>query len=940
MCLLRLIVQTENDTRAMSYDIFISYSRRDNSDGRITNLVKRIEQDFEDFAERPLVSFFDVDEIKGMDDWRHRILKGLQESRLFLACISPDYLKSTYCEWEFNEFLNHEIAKYCTIDGVAPIYFVEVPEWDDHEFEDGCADWIARLRERQSFDLRPWYHEGESSLRKQAVADRLKEIGERLYERVRRGEHAEQSIGNIERPNPHFVGRQSDVSRLHATAGLGRPGVITILNGLGGIGKTALATQYAYWNEYSGGRWQIPCEGVADLRIAFASLRGARDMQFDFSAREEHDLDLQFERVIGELKNRALSRPSKRCLVILDNVDRPELLAPDQTRRLPQEDWMRIIVTTRLGETEFPGEPRGREFLSVDELSRSEGVQLIRDFQPSERVLTSAEETAILRIVDLLGGFTVAVECAAVYLSTYSREVSFESYAAMLEDQGLEEFEERSKEVTGSLRYGEHTLTATLCPAIERLGDQELQVLVTAALLPPDYVVLPWLRELFAESNPEFGLETTTGVIDPWGMLIRRLLSSRLLKGVGDSRSQVVKVHRLVQEIVRTKEARLTEVLDERLGRWIRDRLLSVSQPSYWGMRESDWEVDGMVALASLWLSRPDGLGVEIAAGISRALIGQNRSVQAFDLLQQVLPLSEEQFGRDHPVTATCLNNTSDILGEMKQFERAESYAREALSIDRRHFAEPHWRVARDLNNLGLLFQAQDRVDDAADFYNEALSVITQCELSDPLNSAQDAIIRLDIADLDRQRGLLDESLVGFRSALAALKNSLGETHPYVAATMNNIAVTQHDAGYFEEAEESYRMAIQGYETRFGPNDLRVATTLHHYGIMLHVTGRPKEAAKAFERTLEILDTITLLEGRDDVKLTQALEWYVASVAQAGYSLRRIRANKFVRKYNVRLTYSRYIHYRIYGVRYKIWTLQRRFRGRVRNQKTNHGVLD
>jgi hypothetical protein len=59
---------------ALAYDIFISYSRRDNAQGRIKELVERIKKDFAEFAGRPLVPFFDKTEIQGKDDWRHRIL--------------------------------------------------------------------------------------------------------------------------------------------------------------------------------------------------------------------------------------------------------------------------------------------------------------------------------------------------------------------------------------------------------------------------------------------------------------------------------------------------------------------------------------------------------------------------------------------------------------------------------------------------------------------------------------------------------------------------------------------------------------------------------------------------------------------------------------------------------------------------------------------------
>ena len=127
----------------MPYDLFISYSRRDNAQGRITQLVERIKADFAPFAKRELVPFFDHQEIHGMQDWRQRILRGLRESRLLLACLSPTYLQSEYCEWEFVEYLKYEIGHLHGFNGVAPIYFVEVPDWDSKDFEQQCAAWVA-----------------------------------------------------------------------------------------------------------------------------------------------------------------------------------------------------------------------------------------------------------------------------------------------------------------------------------------------------------------------------------------------------------------------------------------------------------------------------------------------------------------------------------------------------------------------------------------------------------------------------------------------------------------------------------------------------------------------------------------------------------------------------------------------------------------------------
>src|SRR5437899_2536702 len=97
----------------MPYDLFISYSRRDNAQGRITELKERIEADHRQFVGtggQDLRVFFDKLDIQGMDDWQHRILDAVRDTRL-LVCLSPAYLESEYCAWEFNEYLKHESAR-------------------------------------------------------------------------------------------------------------------------------------------------------------------------------------------------------------------------------------------------------------------------------------------------------------------------------------------------------------------------------------------------------------------------------------------------------------------------------------------------------------------------------------------------------------------------------------------------------------------------------------------------------------------------------------------------------------------------------------------------------------------------------------------------------------------------------------------------------------
>jgi hypothetical protein len=211
--------------------------------------------------------------------------------------------------------------------------------------------------------------------------------------------------------------------QLREMVGLGKVGVLVAIHGLGGMGKTAPASEYAYTfaHEYAGGRWQVRCEGKKDLRAALVSLAGVRDLEFEFTEQEKHDLDLQFERVLRELKKRA-DAVKGRVLIVLDNMDQAKLLEPAQ--QLPQTDWLHVIATTRLGEQNLFSAQRDRAFVAVDELPEQDALALIERYQPNGKFPDHAERKAAEEIVRLVGGFTLAVETAAVFLGQFALDAS------------------------------------------------------------------------------------------------------------------------------------------------------------------------------------------------------------------------------------------------------------------------------------------------------------------------------------------------------------------------------------------------------------------------------------------------------------------------------------------------------------------------------------
>ena len=128
---------------------------------------------------------------------------------------------------------------------MAPVYFVELPGAGSPDFPAQDGAWLAQVRRRNRFDLRPWHDEGAAALKQLDVRTRLEDLEKSLYERLSKLRRLADAPGNLPAHNPRFVGREPEMQRLHQFAGVGVFGVLTALQGMGGLGKTALATQYA-----------------------------------------------------------------------------------------------------------------------------------------------------------------------------------------------------------------------------------------------------------------------------------------------------------------------------------------------------------------------------------------------------------------------------------------------------------------------------------------------------------------------------------------------------------------------------------------------------------------------------------------------------------------------------------------------------------------------
>ncbi len=838
----------------MSYDLFISYSRRDNERGQVATLKAQIETSFRAFAGRELQMFFDTHEIHGMDDWQQKIQRSLRDSHLFLAVLSPNYLASPYCRWEWEDYVRYEAMRQCLGEGVAPVFFVTLPDAATPQADQAIGRWIDEINHRQTFDLRPWHDHGEKALQEAHVRTTLEQLQTSVRERLDRAERARRSPNNLIKHNPAFVGRVPELTALRQALAKNKLGVVgarqgkstgpVTVQGLGGMGKTELALAYAHafaW-DYPGGRWQIPCEHTGDLRLALSRLAGP--MQFEFTEDEKKDLALQFERVLRELQRR------ERCLLVLDNVSDPHLLEPEYLDRLPRDGHLDLIATTRLAPTAIPGSAQDSNFIAVDELPEEDALALLRSHQPAGRFDSQDEDNEARQIVRLLRGFTLAVETAAIYLGRHPAPDACRQFRERLSPDLLRESEQAATDPTVAVRHRVRLLDETLAFTLATLTEEARHLLTFAALLPADQVAVPWLRVLGAERYPAFQDETGPAFRQPLDLL----LDLRLFQPGGvvdaDGRLLIARMHRLVQDLMRQKTPAADLAAREQVVNvLVKERAAVLEKTTHW--EDARWELEPFGALAKLWddTNHPDATWLLSHAGLRwHDLAEWNRGEP---LMRRALAIDEKNLGQNNSNVATGLNNLARLLAATNRYKDAEPLYRRALLIDEQIFGSDHPNVIVVLNNLALLLQATHRVKEAELLFRRALTI---AERSFGQEHPTVATSSNSLAQLlcDTKRFAEAEPLL--RRALGVWTRSLGNDHPNVASALNNLAQLLWETDRLAEAEPLMQQALAIAEHNFGPDHPTCATALSNLARLLQVTNRQTDAEPLMRRALGVAE--------------------------------------------------------------------------------------
>ncbi len=597
-------------------------------------------------------------------DWAQAIDEHLERASVILLLISADFLASDYCYGlEMQRALERHQANEAR---VIPILLRPV-DWKGAPFAHLQALPIGAK------PITKWSNRDEAFTNVAAGIRRVIEDLSSLQASAPRA--ALPLVWNVPYPrNSFFIGRDEILTRLRtqlqagqATA-LSQPQAIT---GLGGIGKTQIAVEYAYrfHQDYQVVLWARAesAEALTSSYVTLASLLNLPELEA-----QEQEITVQAVKVW-------LQRHSG-WLLILDNADDLSLVPAS----LPPALGGHLLLTTRASVVGHLA-----SHLEVDTLAPEQGAlfllrraSLIAPDATLERVSPQQRDLAI-QVSQELGGLPLALDQAGAYLEATGTALA--AYQQIYQQHRMALLAQRRAQGTDHPEPVASTWSLSFA-RVEAMNPSAADLLRLCAYLAPDAIPEEILTQGAEHLEPVLGPAAADAFL--LGQAIEALRAYSLIGR--DPSLQTLSVHRLVQEVVRNAlPAADRQRWMERAIRAVHAALPPVEHASW-----PEWERLLAHAQACAALLDSQEIHLQEATVVLQQtgwyLTERARYSEAEPLLEQAYQMSEQQQGAEHLDTASSLDNLALLYQAQGKYEQAEPLNQRALAIYEQQLGPDH----------------------------------------------------------------------------------------------------------------------------------------------------------------------------------------------------------------------------------------------------------
>lgn len=642
----------------------------------------------------------------------------------------------------------------------------------------------------------------------------------------------------IPSPNPNFTGRAAELSRLRDNLfSRQSPPHVQVVSGMGGIGKTELATQYVHRNiDTYEIIWWIRAEHQDRVRDALVKLGQRLELR-------QATTDSERDRTVAAVLETLQSGAWPSWLLVFDNAANPFDLEKYIPASRPEGH---VIITAR--------QPSWPSYIAADAIevppfTDAESVSFLRRTVPSlaeVNGVTGAEDkrrvSEAARLATTLGHLPIAVEHAAAYLAETGQSV--EEYLARFTENA-------------------HQLLS------EQLTDSELSAHVSgtwamsSTLLTADADHLFNLCSFFSPEPIAMGLflKPAVGIDDPPGLA--ELLSSphrfraaatqlhRLSLARVDGARDLIQVHRVVQAVTKGR-LRLDRIEVFRAYRAAADTLLASSNPRAPDQGSSDRVYD--LSLQHLESDkrflRSDSLALRaLIIDQVRRLHLRGGHVEAMKFGQDALAVWRHSLGEEDLQVLALSVEVAVAMYMGGHTADAHELILQIRPLLRRHAAGDGFKALLSCENIyGAVLRGHSQFREALTL---DLSILSKFETVFGKNHERTLNVRNSIAVDYRLLGQFREALETDERALADRRGTPGADDISTLMSANAVARDLRGLGRYQESLDQARQVVAGFEAAGGRENIRWLDACEGFATALRKAGHHWDALQESEHVLQ-----------------------------------------------------------------------------------------
>ncbi|MFI5960360.1 tetratricopeptide repeat protein [Cryptosporangium sp. NPDC051539] len=657
---------------------------------------------------------------------------------------------------------------------------------------------------------------------------------------------------NLPPRNPSFSGREECLEKLTSTISDG-PVTVLAVGGLGGIGKTQIALEFAHRGADSG-RYPITWLVRADSKVTIAKDIAA--LAPTFSVKRSKDIQRTISGVLDALRSRA------DWLIIFDNA--------------PSADFIRLWLPGGAGHTLITS----RDHAGWQDLARTidlagftkvESMSYVVNCLFGSDAADEDELTAVRELVEALDNLPLALAQAVSYAK--GCKLSVRGYLDLYRDRA-EAGRLLAQKIGG---YPESVATTWLIHFRDLARDNPaaMELLQLCSFLAPDEIDL--LVILF---NPELLQGELTGRLAETARsrmdvqnCVAALLRTGLITRIDDAR---IRIHRLVAEVTRLQLDESSPADKGTAADWtlhVLQILRAVMPDNPWEYR--NWPVvvnliphiESAVDRAILLNVADDNAGIALTQ-LGTYLWRRGSYSAACDLLERAVAIKDNFFDEENSSVATSLNGLGVAQLEAGFVQKSKQSFGRALGILEVTQGPRSVEYARILSNLGHVQQKlYANGNEATKSYLQSNLILEERLGKDHPFMASNVV---GIARIKINERAYAEAAKELSRALHIYVEAYGPDHLDVARTRTELAVALQLVGDLRAAVECHTLALRVYEVSLGSDHPFVATTLLNLGNLEQARGNNKAARPHIERAIAIQGRLPL-EHRSDIDRARRL---------------------------------------------------------------------